>query len=178
MKWLAVALSIYGCAGGTDFEVLATLDVGLNPHQIAFTADGATAYVAAAGSNQVTEVDVGVLRVVRHIPVDDTPLGVAVLPDNVGLAVSRFGADRVARVRPGDADAEQLETGGAPSLLVPTVDQRYLVSVEEADKVWVLDAASFDLEMSFDTGDRPFPPPRLRTGALRSFPTTMTGPLP
>ncbi len=130
---VAVGLFLSGCAGGDQFEILAVLDVGLNPHQIAFTADGATAYVAAAGSDQVTEVDVGVLTVVRHIPVDDTPLGVAVLPDTVGLAVSRFGADRVARVRPGDADAEQLETGGAPSLLVPTVDQRYLVSVEEAD---------------------------------------------
>lgn len=167
---VAVGLFLSGCAGGDQFEILAVLDVGLNPHQIAFTADGATAYVAAAGSDQVTEVDVGALRVVRHIPVSDTPLGVAVLPDDVGLAVSRFGADRVARVRPGHADASQLETGGAPSLLVPTVDQRYLVSVEEADKVWVLDAASFDLEISFDTGDRPFPPAATSDGRLAFVP--------
>ncbi len=99
---VAVGLFLSGCAGGDQFEILAVLDVGLNPHQIAFTADGATAYVAAAGSDQVTEVDVGVLRVRRHIPIADTPLGVAVLPGNGGLAVSRFGADRVARVRPGD----------------------------------------------------------------------------
>ena len=163
---VAIGLSLFGCVRGDQFEILATLDVGLNPHQIAFTADGATAYVAAAGSDQVTEVDVGLLRVMRHIPVADTPLGVAVLPGNGGLAVSHFGADRVARVRPGDPDVEQLETGGAPSLLVPTVDQRYLVSVEEADKVWMLDGANFALEASYDTGDRPFPPAPTSDGRL------------
>ncbi len=165
---LAIGLSLFGCARGDRFEILAVLDVGLNPHQITFTTDGATAYVAAAGSDQVTEVDVGALRVVRHIPVEDTPLGVVVLPDNGGLAVSRFGADGVARVRPGDA--EQLETGGAPSLLVPTVNQRYLVSVEQADKMWVLDGANFELETSFATGDRPFPPAATSDGRLAFVP--------
>ena len=162
-------------ARGDQFEIVAVLDVGLNPHQIAFAADGATAYVAAAGSDQVTEVAVGVLRVMRHIPVADAPLGVAVLPGKGGLAVSRFGADRVARVRPGDPDVEQLETGGAPSLLVPTADQRYLVSVEEADKVWVLDGANFELEASYDTGDRPFPPAPTSDGRLVFVPNYNDG---
>jgi hypothetical protein len=40
------------------FPVLATLDVSQAPHQISFSADGRRAYIAAAGSDWIAEVDV------------------------------------------------------------------------------------------------------------------------
>ncbi len=52
---------LFACGPTPDdpvsFDVVAVLDVGLNPHQIAFSEDGDLAYVVAAGSNRVTIVD-------------------------------------------------------------------------------------------------------------------------
>ncbi|MFQ5703731.1 MAG: YncE family protein [Gemmatimonadales bacterium] len=141
------------------FRTVARLDVGKNPHQIAFSPDGETAYVAAAGSNRITIVDAVSYEVQGSIDVAQTPLGVAVLPDGSGLAVARFGADEIAHYRLADGVAmESLVTGGAPSLLVgPMPDDRYMVSVERANALWVLDADGFTLEEKFATGRRPFP---------------------
>ncbi len=152
--------------------MLATLDVGLNPHQIAFTDDGRTAYVAAAGSDQVVEVDATALTVTRHFPVPDSPLGVAVLPRERGLAVARFGADEIAWIHFSEAEpSEGLETGGAPSLLVgPISGNRYLVSVEQVDRMWVLNLDDFSLERFYATGDRPFPPAATSDGGTAFVP--------
>ncbi len=166
-------LASVACGGEADeFRTLAVLDVGQNPHQIAFTADGETAFIAAAGSDRVTTVDVNSLTVVGHIPVGDTPLGVAVLPDGQGIAVSRFGADVVARFAFDAAEPTgALETGGAPSLLVgPLPEDRYLVSVEQANKMWVMNAAEFTLEVAYSTGNRPFPPAATSDGRMAFAP--------
>jgi len=58
----ALYLLATGCAESsttsrTDFEVIAQLDLGRNPHQISFAEDGRTAYVATAGEDRITIVD-------------------------------------------------------------------------------------------------------------------------
>ncbi|MCH7716377.1 MAG: YncE family protein [Gemmatimonadetes bacterium] len=168
----AALLVCCACSAETEFTVLATLDVGLNPHQIAFTDDGRTAYVAAAGSDQVVEIDATALTVTKHFPVPDSPLGVAVLPREGGLAVARFGADEIVRISFSGAEpSEGLETGGAPSLLVgPISGNRYLVSVEQVDRMWVLNLDDFSLERSYPTGDRPFPPAATSDGGTAFVP--------
>ena len=55
-----------GQRGG--FATLAVLDVGQAPHQIVFSADGKRAFVAAAGSDRITEVDVATRQVVGSRP--------------------------------------------------------------------------------------------------------------
>ena len=138
----------------TGFRVVARIKVGKNPHQIAFTADGQTAYVAAAGSGRVTRVDARSRHVLSMLDVPFVPLGVAVPPSGSELLVSCFGADRVLRFRLGEKQASgHLATGGAPSLLVgPYPGRKYLVSAEKADRLWVLDAERFALEADDPTG--------------------------
>ncbi|MCZ6915437.1 MAG: YncE family protein [Gemmatimonadetes bacterium] len=156
------------CAPSEEFQVLATVDVGLNPHQIAFSPDGATAYVAAAGSDQVAKVDTRSRRVTGVLETADTPLGVAVTGDGSRLIVSRFGADALVQMGAEQADVYgSLETGGGPSLLVgPLPGDRYLVSTEQVDRLWVLRAGPFALERAYETGIRPFPPAATSDGRL------------
>ncbi|RMH19601.1 MAG: hypothetical protein D6701_04795, partial [Gemmatimonadetes bacterium] len=153
------------------FERLAVLDVGLNPHQIAFSADGRTAYVAAAGSDQVAVVDVATRTLARTIPVRGTPLAAVPLPGGTSLAVTRFGGEEIARYRISDgAELGALRTGGAPSLLTPIGEGRFLVSVERTDRVHVFDARTFDLAHTYATGRRPFPAAATTDGRLAFVP--------
>ena len=73
-----------------DFREVASLDVGRNPHQIAFSEDGRTAWIATAGEDRITVVDAITFRVVGFIPAPGTPLGVAPTPNGTDLAVARF----------------------------------------------------------------------------------------
>jgi len=173
-----------GDRGG--FAILATLKVGQNPHQIAFSADGKTAWIAAAGSDAVARVDVASLKVTGLISVPGTPLGVAPLPDGsrdgvARLAVALFGSDGIVRLSfPGalsESSAERLppvvslHTGGAPSLLVgPLPENRYLIASEKTDRVWLLNAAAFRLERAYEVGRRPFPPAATSDGRLAFVP--------
>jgi len=141
-----------------DFPVLATLDIGRNPHQIAFSEDGATVYVATAGEDRITKVDADAYTVLGTVPVAGTPLGVVPLAGG-DLAVARFQRGGVVRIRPGDgAVTDSLGTGPGASLFAgPYPGSLYLVSVESADSVHVFDAATFAFDDSYPTGRRPFP---------------------
>ena len=142
-----------------DFREVASLDVGRNPHQIAFSEDGRTAWIATAGEDRVTVVDAITLQVVGFIPVPGTPLGVAPTPNGTDLAVARFQGGGVGRyARSGSALGGDRETSAGASLLSgPYPHYRYLVSVEQADSVHVFDADGFTFSASYAVGDRPFP---------------------
>lgn len=153
------------------FEPVAVLDVGLNPHQISFSEDGGTAFVSAAGSDKITIVDVAELTVSGSVIVSGTPLAAVPMPDGASLAVTRFQGEEIARYRIEDgAELGALATGGAPSLLTPIGDHRYLVAVERADRMWVFNANTFTLEKSYDVGDRPFPAAATSDGRLAFVP--------
>ncbi len=162
---------LFACGPTPDdsvsFDVVAVLNVGLNPHQIAFSKAGDVAYIAAAGSDRVTVVDVGTLAVSGAIDVPDVPLGVALLPDG-GIAATRFGADEIVRFGSGGEQPNaRVTTGGAPSLLSgPLPSGELLVAVEQADLVWFLDPDEFALTRSYDVGHRPFPPAATSDGRL------------
>jgi len=142
-----------------EFALLARLKVGKNPHQISFSADAKTAYVAAAGSDRVTRVDVATRTVIGHLSTPGVPLGVIPLEDGKSLAVTRFQGDTVMRYRLADGRPQgQLTTGGGPSLIQgPFTGNRYLISAEKANKLWLFNATSFAMDGEYDTGKRPFP---------------------
>ncbi len=173
--WLAV-----GCTGRAvdrlDFAIVGVLDVGLNPHQIAFSSDGKTAWIAAAGSDRVTRVNVESLTPTGEVTVPEVPLGVAVLPDG-GFAATRFAADEVVRFAPGGGEpVARVTTGGAPSLLTgPLPTGHLLVSVEQSDILWFLDTRDFTLSRSYEVGDRPFPPAATSDGRLVFVPNYNDG---
>jgi len=153
-----------------SFPVIGTLELGEAPHQISFARDGKTAYVAAAGSDWVAVVDVESRRITAKLPVADTPLGVIAGPSG-DLFATRFRADGIVQLRKGDgAVLGELTTGGAPSLFSPLPDDRFLVSVEKADRLWILDARKDELIRSYETGRRPFPPAATSDGRLAFVP--------
>ncbi|HSR53492.1 MAG TPA: hypothetical protein VLV83_21925 [Acidobacteriota bacterium] len=153
------------------FERLAVLDVGKNPHQIAFSRDGRQAYIATSGSDSVAVVNVPTLEVSGRYPVDGTPLGVAVLPGGKGLAVTRFGQGGVARYSLPDFEfVDEIETAPGPSLLVPLPEGRFLFSTEQADQVSILNGKTFEVEKVMSTGGRPFPPSATSDGKLAFVP--------
>lgn len=162
-------------AQAPGYETLAVLDVGKAPHQIVFSADGRRAFVAAAESDRIVEIDVATRTIVGSRTVPGTPLGVAVLPGDQGLAVSRFLGGRIARLPPPSGKApepvrvpvpvDDRSTGEGPSLIVgplPGVSGspggRFLIAVEGANRLRVLDPRGFRLVEEYPTGRRPFPP--------------------
>jgi YVTN family beta-propeller protein len=56
-----------------DLSLLGSVDVGIAPDWVTLTPDGKTAYVANAGSNDVSVVDLHELREVTRIPVGQVP---------------------------------------------------------------------------------------------------------
>ena len=151
---------------------LASVDVGLNPHQIVFSRDGSRAYVAAAGSDRITIVDARTHRVRSTIDAEGTPLGLAVLGGGASLAVARFGSDRLVRVGANaGAVLEEVDVGGAPSLIVgPLPGETFLISSEQTNRLLVLDGAAFELLGSIPVGARPFPPAATSDGAIALVP--------
>ncbi len=143
-----------------DFTTKRILDVGAAPHQISFSFDGRRAYIAAAGSDRITEVDCRTMEISDTLPVDGTPLGVIELPSQDALAVSAFRSDHIAQVSlPDGSIGKQLTTGQGSSLFVgPFANNLYLISTETTNKVQVFDAYTFSIQDDYPTGARPFPP--------------------
>ena len=56
-----------------DLKEVGRVFVGQHPEWLTFTPDGRSAYLAAAGDNSVTVVDVATLKVTAHIPVGQVP---------------------------------------------------------------------------------------------------------
>jgi len=155
-----------------DFEIVAQLNVGQNPHQISFSEDGRTAYVATAGEDRITVVDGVRYEIAGTISTPGTPLGVIPTPNGKDLAVARFRGEGIGRfARNGSPLGGDRPTSHGATLMVgPYPGDRYLVSIEEADSVHVFDAAAFTFVASYPTGDRPFPGAATSDGRLAFVP--------
>ena len=57
----------------SDLKEVGRVFVGQHPEWFTFTPDGKLCYIAAAGDNSVTVVDVKTVKVVAHIPVGQVP---------------------------------------------------------------------------------------------------------
>jgi YVTN family beta-propeller protein len=57
----------------SDLKEVARVFVGQHPEWFTFTPDGRFCYIAAAGDNSVTVVDVKTVKVVAHVPVGQVP---------------------------------------------------------------------------------------------------------
>lgn len=142
-----------------EFPLLATLDVGQAPHQISFSADGRRAYIAAAGSDWIAEIDTVTFKLQRKIPAPNVPLGVFPLAGGKSLGVSQFAIDALVRIDlEHERELARLDVGGAPSLFSgPIPDDRWLVVSEKANRLSLIDGKRFEVIAHYDTGKRPFP---------------------
>lgn len=149
-----------------EFRVLARLDVGRDPHQVVFTRDGRSAFVAAAGSDRVARVDVTGLRVSGSWAVPGTPLGVILTPDERLLAVSRFGSSGILAYRLADGVlVDSLATPPGPSLFAgPYADDTWFVAAERGNSVADISGSTLHERFAMKTGERPFPPSATRDG--------------
>src|SRR5262245_18273928 len=76
---------------GEKLEKQGSIDVGFQPHDIAVSPDGETAYLASRASAQVAVLDLAQRRVVERIDVGRWPLQLALSPDGSRLAVGTSG---------------------------------------------------------------------------------------
>lgn len=148
-----------------------SIDAGKAPHQIAFSADGKVAYIAAAGSKQITVVDAMTKKVTGKIAVEATPLGVSVLA-NGNIMVTQFEGDHVLELSRDGKVARKIKVGSKPSLFTgPFAQSRYLMSLEGDHRCVVIDSSTGELEKSFATGKRPFPGAATTDGRLVFIPS-------
>lgn len=158
-------------------EVLATLPVGRNPQQIAFSPDGATAYVAAGRSDRVTILDAKNFLVSGSMDAPGIPVGVGVLPVSGDVLVSMFKEGAVVRLdRTTGKPIGLLKTGAGSSMLAgPFLGEKFLVAAERDKRIHLFDGATMKLLASFPTAERPFPPAVTSDGKLGFVASFMDG---
>jgi YVTN family beta-propeller protein len=162
-----------GAGSGDGFVMVGSLDVGRNPHQISFSEDGRTAWVAVAGEDAISVVHVERFELMGTIEGPPSPLGVVPMPNGLDLAITSFTDGGVHRfTRTGSRLGGDRLTGvGASTMSGPFPGDRYLVSVEEADSLLVFDAAGFTFTAAYPTGARPFPAGATSDGRLAFVPS-------
>ena len=91
--WVAVEgdsrIAVLDAGTGLPVDGVA-LPRGSRPFGLAFSPDGARAYVALMGSGQLAEIDPATRTVARTLPVGTTPRGIAVSADGAKVLVTRF----------------------------------------------------------------------------------------
>lgn len=175
----ATTLTLAGCglmsrpAPLDEFAVVGSMDVGRNPHQISFSDDGRTAWIATAGEDRITVVDVESFELIGTIDTPPSPLGVVPIPNGQDLAVTSFVDGGVFRfTRQGSRlGGDRLTAAGASTMSGPFPGERYLVSVEQADSMYVFDAGAFTFRAAYPTGARPFPAGATSDGRLAFVPS-------
>lgn len=133
-----------------DNTVVANIQVGSVPYEIAFTPDGNRAYVTNALSNSVSVIDVLSATVSATIPVGTSPIGIAINPDGTrAYVVSQIGYIWIIDTNPSDsATYNQVvatvgSVGNTPTNLAITPDgKKVYVVVSYSDQVSVIDTTT------------------------------------
>jgi YVTN family beta-propeller protein len=139
-------------------QVLATIPVGENPMNVAFTPDGTQAYVVNAGSNEVSVIDTSKRQVVAIIPVGQWPCDVAFTPNGTWAYVTNADDNNVSVIN--TAAIQQVMATisvGKRSIGVeftPDGTQAYVVDLESND-VSVIDTAIQQMITTIPVGEHP-----------------------
>lgn len=100
---------------GASGTVQPSICVGLNPNWVAFTQDGATAYVANKGSNSLTPITVATNTPLAPIPMPGMPIQIEIAP-NGKLAYVAIAGDAADGVVPLDLTVTPAKAGPALTL--------------------------------------------------------------
>lgn len=162
---LALAFGCLGVIGAPDLTHAAYVEKvlysGQAPHQINFSPDAQSTYVAASGSDRIDVYETQAGRWQSAFPASGVPLGIAINPQGE-LLVSRFFAAELEVLGPHGQPLGELPIGAAPSLLIPVpgTRPRWLVSSEKAHEVSLLSYQAdqgWQLDWAAPSGQRPFP---------------------
>lgn len=171
----AMSFNCPASEGLPHIKVIKIIKSGRAPHQIAFSTDGATAYIAAAGSDRIDEIDTRALSWKSAIAASQVPLGVAVTPANK-LLTSRFHDSHISLInRYGEPLGKALNVGGAPSLFTPLGNDRWLIVSEKSNRLTVVSGDPFQELARYPTGARPFPAAATRDGGKAFVPNYNDG---
>ena len=163
----ALGLSISVAAAG-DFEVVATMDVGANPHGMRI--EGNTAYLAMAGDDAIGVIDLETMTVTRRWPVAGTPLDL--VRGAGGWLVSAFRQNYLIELEGEDGSpGATWPVGKGPSLFAPrTVDGIAYIVSEFADRLTLFDTVANRIVATHATGKQPYPGDVTRDGVLAFVP--------
>jgi len=154
-------------------RVVATLEVGAQPHGIRFSPAGDSAFVALPGENAIAVIDIARLRVTRRFETGRGPLDLVPLASG-GWLVSEFGAETLVTAL--TLPERRWRVGGGPSLFASRIiaDRAY-ISSEFADTLTIFDVRAQAVVSRHATGDRPYPPAVTSDGSLVFVPNRNDG---
>jgi YVTN family beta-propeller protein len=112
-------------------HLLALLDVGDTPVQLAIKPDGGQIFCANFGSDSISSIDTQTNEVSRTDTIADKPVYSVVSEDNSTLWISNFSADSLNLWSIDDGRmAGSVRTGHAPDALAFSADQHLLLAVD------------------------------------------------
>jgi YVTN family beta-propeller protein len=112
-------------------HMLALLDVGETPIQLALKPDGGQIFCSNFGSDSVSSIDTQTNEVGRTDTIANRPVFSIVSADNGTLWISNFGADSINLWSIDDGRMEgSVRTGHAPDTLAFSADQHLLLAAD------------------------------------------------
>jgi YVTN family beta-propeller protein len=112
-------------------HMLALLDVGETPIQLALKPDGGQIFCSNFGSNSISSIDTQTNEVGRTDTIASRPVFSIVSADNSTLWISNFGADSINLWSIDDGKMEgSVRTGHAPDTLAFSSDQHLLLAAD------------------------------------------------
>ncbi|MFC6568234.1 YncE family protein [Actinoplanes utahensis] len=133
------------------------ISVPPNPHWIAFTPDGRTAFTANHESSQISVVNVADRLVLKNFRVGKSPHALAVTPDGEKLAVTNYDLDTVEIYDTGDQRLiHKVNVGREPQAVTISSDGRHAYVVNEgSDNLSVIDLNTGKVVSTVAVGDSP-----------------------
>ncbi|WP_295557781.1 YncE family protein [uncultured Hyphomicrobium sp.] len=127
------------------------------PAALAFGAKDGLAYVTHPDLGKVSAVDVAARRVVRSIPVQGSPFGIAAAKDGRLYVGDWNGAHVSVLDAAGGVPEHRIEVGRAPAHVLLSPDERLLfVANRESDSVSVIRTADLTVAATIHVGRAPF----------------------
>ncbi len=115
----------------TSDRMLAMLDVGETPVQLAMKPDGGEIFASNFGSDSISEISTYTNEVGSTYPIGNKPVHGVVSADDGALWVSNFGADSLALYSIDDGKLmSSLRTGSAPDSLAFSADEHLLLAAD------------------------------------------------
>jgi YVTN family beta-propeller protein len=112
-------------------RMLALLDVGKAPVDLAMKPDGGEIFVSNSGSDSISEISTGTNEVGGTYMIGSRPVRGIVSNDNGRLWVANFGADSIALYSVDDGRlAWSVRTGAAPTALAFSADEHLLLAAD------------------------------------------------
>jgi YVTN family beta-propeller protein len=112
-------------------SLLALLDVGTNPVNLAMKPDGGEIFVSNFGSDSISEIATGTNEVGGTYTIGSKPTHGIVSADNGTLWVSNFGSDAITLYSIDDGKLNgSVRTGSGPDVLAFSADEHLLLAVD------------------------------------------------